>query len=869
MSDRIITAEAIITAKDGTGDVFTKIAGKFQQLGKGAKVSADIERMSKTIEQANSQLRALDKLQSTRTGFSDARAKFNAQRVAVEQAAKAMKEAEKPTRALQVAYTSAQAAVTKASSAFERSKTAMLDAKHAAEGFGTPLARVAAEQARLKSVIDNTTRSIEHQANAENRAAAAHTKAEKAAEARAHGVAHHGIVNYALGGAAAYVGAHSVVSGIEKTLHAGAEYQHEIVGLQNAGRTPQQIADIQRRSSEVVSRLPTATYLDNMKVISETTPAFGSVEHAMDHLEFMQKAMSVLKASGGEHIKGTSGDVGRAFAKTFEERFTKPENFESEANAMIPAMVASGGVFNPEQLYAFAQQAKGSLPNYSMRFLSRIAPSLIGAQGGDRAGTAANAFTSIIMGKVNDKKQAEEWERYGLLDDKKVIKKAGNVVSWKAGAVSNTDLALRDPLEWAEKVALPAMMAKGVKTDDRLELAKALGTMFRNQNGNMFANEIMQADSRSRLHKDEGLTNQVGSTDDIYHRNLTSDPTVGLTALNASLENLETTLTGDGMKTIAGGLSGLASGIDVLANALKDHPMLAMTGGAVTGAAALGGAGYASYQLMNGFGLGTSATALDTSAAELSAAAAALEGAAVASGGKSALGSIVGNAAPAAAAGTEGVFAGMGAAATGVAAAAGAAMMAGTIYGLSSMDKNKARFAAYRPGFGNGPTMAMPGDASFSASPIADGHAFGRGEAASLNKASLPGHWITARGGIRQWVVDQATPPRALPAFASGYVDNFSGQVGPAVHPALAPVASGMQRTPMFAQGGPVEATVKPDQITAKIEGQASVSVTVKVEGNGQISGQYVSSSGNIKASVGTSMPGAKAASNGRVAGPN
>lgn len=75
-------------------------------------------------------------------------------------------------------------------------------------------------------------------------------------------------------------------------------------------------------------------------------------------------------------------------------------------------------------------------------------------------------------------------------------------------------------------------------------------------------------------------------------------------------------------------------------------------------------------------------------------------------------------------------------------------------------------------------------------------------------------------------------------------------------------------------QGGkPVEATVKPDQIRAtldgrvpvdvtgkldpvKLEGSATVSVSVKVDG-GKVTNMSASSSGHIKANVGTSMAGA------------
>ena len=443
---------------------------------------------------------------------------------------------------------------------------------------------------------------------------------ERLAHQRQHQADHHGAVNYALSSAAMAVSAHEIVHVGREAWEQGSELQHERMQLRNAGRTPEEMKEIEAASRGVMANVPTSGMVENLKVIAETTSAFGSVGHAIDHLGFMMKAMSVLKTAGGEHIQGDAGTVGRYFAKTFEERMTKPEDFEKEAAAMIPAMVASGGTFNPQELYGFAQQAKSALPNYDIRFLSKIVPSIVGAMGGDRAGTAANAFNSIIMGKANDKKQAEAWEKFGLLDENMVIKKAGHTTSWTAGAVKNTDLALRDPLEWAEKVALPAMMAKGVKVDDRLELAKVLGTMFRNQNSNMFANEMMQEASRHRLHKDEELYGKTGELDAIYKNNL-GEFKVAAGAVEESLKSLSAAATAPLMQPAAEALSTLAQGVNAVANFGFEHPTMASTAGIGAITTALGTAGWLGMKLMNGFGLKGSAIALDGAAASLEAAA--------------------------------------------------------------------------------------------------------------------------------------------------------------------------------------------------------------------------------------------------------
>ena len=468
-------------------------------------------------------------------------------------------------------------------------------------------ARASAERQR-EIVAENRSRiqTFEQEARLQHRAA----------EQREHGVSHHGIVNYALQSAAMAVSAHGMVHVGREAWEQGAELQRERIGLQNAGRTPEEIREIEHAARSVQASTPTAGFIESLKTVAETTAAFGSVEHAISNLPFISKMTSILKTAGGDNIHGDAAQLGQAFAKTFEQRQTKPEEFEAEAKQMIPAMVATGGTFNPEQLYAFAQQAKSALPSLSMRFLSRIAPSLIGAQGGERAGTGLKAFEDVIAGKVNDKKQAEEFLNLGLLDPKMAIMKAGHAVGWKSGAVKDTFLAMTDPLAWSEQYLIPALKKQGVDTSNREATQMILNTMFRNQNANMFATEIAQEASRHRLHKDEDLFNRVGGFDDIYARNL-QDFGVAAGALKSALGNLAGAVTAPLMGKVAVGLTFLAGQINHLSNMALEHPTLAATGGVIAAGGALGGAGFMAYQLYNGFGLKGSAAALDAAAAHL------------------------------------------------------------------------------------------------------------------------------------------------------------------------------------------------------------------------------------------------------------
>ena len=391
--------------------------------------------------------------------------------------------------------------------------------------------------------------------------------------------------------AAMAVSAHGIMSVVEKVYEHGAEYQHRLVALQNSGRTPEEIASMQTASHASIIAAPTATLSENLEILNETVGAFGSVEHALEHLTFMNKAAATLHAVAGDKITDSAGMMGNKLARFFEMRGTAGNSqlFESEAAEMMKSMVFSGGNVNPSELLNFAQQAKSALQNYDIHFLSRVAPSLIGEVGGDRAGTQANAFNSVLLGKVNDKKQAEAWLKYGLVDPKQMTMSKGHAVGWTGGAVYHTDEALKDPLAFGEKYVLPALAAKGVNIDNQLELTKALGTLYRNQNANAFANELWQRQNRNRLHKDDDLIGRVDDYDAIYKRLLATDPTFAFKALGGAFENLMTTVSAPAMGTVARIFSGMAENLNELAVAAHDHPVAAVTTGLAAAAGSLSG----------------------------------------------------------------------------------------------------------------------------------------------------------------------------------------------------------------------------------------------------------------------------------------
>lgn len=387
-----------------------------------------------------------------------------------------------------------------------------------------------------------------------------------------------------------------------------AELAHELQMLKNAGRTSKEVAQAMATANRTIRDIPTSTLTDNLRVLNETTMAFGNFQHAAENLSFVQKMDSMLTNALGT---GLDKDAAYNLIKSMEMRGMGTKGhpgfnsarFQHEAGMFYQASIASGGKITPEEFFNFTKKSAPFNQNFADRFLYRIAPTLIQEQGGEIAGTQVNTFLGTILGKAKNKMQTEAAIKLGLLDPKGVVyNKQGNPVGWKPGAFKNTDMFLRDPLEGAEKTLIPALKAAHVDLSNQLEVTKALMPVFRDRNAFRMAMMLVQQQTNANLHKDEGLINKVPGVNIAYDNTLRNDPKMAFGALKSSVNNALSTMflgqSGDNVNAVAVAMLHIANGINAIADAFQSHPML----GKGVGALLLGTAGIASLRVL-GVGL--------------------------------------------------------------------------------------------------------------------------------------------------------------------------------------------------------------------------------------------------------------------------
>lgn len=705
---KIIEAKAVISAEDKTGAVFDKIAKKIEGIAKSAKSSKEVDALSKSLASAQKQMQAIDRFATAKGGFSDARNKFRDAQIGVEAAAKAMKRGEGDAAALARSYEKAQAAASKTAAALERQRSAFVNAKRGLEEFGTPINRAVAQQDKLRAAVERTNVALDRQVARSERSARRRQMASDAV------------------GLAGGILAHQVKHGAGEVIHTYREFDKErrfgkaVMGLTDDEQAPlvaqaihmgakTKFNDIQVLEAQ---RELAARGLTKNQVMGMMEPA-AQLGMSMD-LSLPDAAKQMEGAIFGFKKDTSTLEAARAAAK-------------QTADYQVKAAKVSG--MTPEdirQLYKFGA-TPARMGKVSEATLLGFGGVLKKANiGGDEAGTAfralmataqsptAGAKTALLANGLNYKNYQHVPDRLAVdpfADD--VAARYGVKLNGKTraglGKLFSDKNLISDPAKF--NPAVTALLRGELQGSDAKSLKSIAGAAGRYRDKSVndvdtnalikdllpkLANNLPLANSLFGAKQGGRIATALGDSDTLKHiigeienhsegysEKIAGERMAGfdgaVSRLEGAMKNLETSI---GRAFDADGKGGLMTTLtDFLGKTVQggaELPKWATQAGTVAaGAAGVGGAAWFAKSLLGGFGLGTSAAALDGSAAALTAAAAELSAAAG-----------VGTAAKGAAATAATGGAGSAIWAAGAAAAPWAAGAAGLAGGLWAMHKS-------------------------------------------------------------------------------------------------------------------------------------------------------------------------------------
>jgi hypothetical protein len=392
----------------------------------------------------------------------------------------------------------------------------------------------------------------------------------------------------------------------EASERSRVEAENKFRGLSDVERTK-----IDCAAGEIAGRRRVSK-TDAMEVAADASMNMPSTDAALATLDSQISAFKLwANTYGSEYAIGQL----RAFNRAMDNiNVTEPDAYKGMLNNFMKAWQVTGKDSDPADWAQAIKYSRASGKVFSHDFLSRVLPFIMAETGGSDAGTQLRAgFDQFIVGRA-PKNALKAQREYGLRDDDGLVQ---------------AELFAQNPMQWFHDVLVPAMKAKGVNTDDPVTLAEEIGKLTNNRLSSdsavkaILGWEQMQRLLNERFPKAAGLK----AADQMDAASLSSS----VDGLVTSFGNLSAALI-PVQSVINPALNSLADGINALAAAAKEDPVLAALELGLGGAALYGGAKYGVGKMADIAGLRASAVALDGSAAALTRAAVALGGAGVTDG---------------------------------------------------------------------------------------------------------------------------------------------------------------------------------------------------------------------------------------------
>lgn len=770
----VLQSEVRITGHDaGVAAMFEKISNRIDQMAKTAKVSKPFSSLVDGLSKAEAQMKALDRVNSTKAIVEVARQRAAATKAALDQSRQLVAATEAPTKAMQRDLAAREAAHAKVLAMYRREMTAAMEAKRVAQEQGLSLRDREGQQAALRRTIESTTQAMERQVAVERKATLQAAAMERAAHQRREFIERRGIGHVVTQAAGNFLAAHSIVQGVEHATVEGANLAHVQNQARAAGIPALEVQGMTDQALDLSRHYKNVSQESLIELAKEVRSAVVHPDEVPAIMPTMAAAKSVL--DGADRSGEASGNLG-SLVKGAEAigAAQNPERLARLIDSYVKAIQVMGKTITPEQIYEFDKYSKTAGARMSDRFLMTTGLSLSQELGGS---TAANdifqAQKAITGGFQNKHIPLGMMADVGLIDKDDIVyaKGSGEAKGLKRGAhVKGDNLAASDLDLWVYREYLPRLEAKGMKSvDEQLNFTQRA---FTGAAADVISKMITQRESFAAHAERYGEASGIKGADQMQ-----TDPLVAWSGFTTQLSNLAANLAEPAVKAAGPALDSIAAGLGNLSASVaqfnKDHPTFAPVAETAGAAGAVTAAGYAAWRATQGtarlfgrmIGLGGGEAAAAGEAA----------GIAGAAGGEA--GAVAGT---------------VGAAGAALPLLAGLGLAGGGIYLLSHMGGEQTGSGRYQP-----PTK---------------------------RKTDGPGHVAYDRGGAPIWVADPMPPTDnvAPPAVVS---------LPPA--PTLAPpldIRPPAQREGMAAAAPPPVAPPPGAPQTVDVTGKVQADVTSHVE---------------------------------------
>ncbi|KIH84229.1 hypothetical protein [Pseudomonas batumici] len=393
----------------------------------------------------------------------------------------------------------------------QKGKLTSLGAQLKATGISTNA--LGATELKLKRDIDSTTQAMKTQMG---RLDALKRKQESLAKARSvYDKTQSAAGSMAVSGAAGMGVAYGIGRGIYAPLQEGKHFALEEqrvaalgLGKEDTGKAIQFAKEMKTYGTSVT---------ENLTLVRDAMTVFADEHEAEMVAPTLAKMKFANHAMYGEEQGADNERKFMDMLKVIELRggLASKEAFVNQADIVQRVLTATGGRVGPNEwlnvIKTGGVAAKGIKDE---AFYYQMEP-LVQEMGGHRVGTAMmSAYSNIYQGKTT-KRAANNMERLGLVDPKKVKHdKAGQISFLDVGAIKGSKIFRENQFEWMEKVLLPQLKAKGIT--EKSQVLDTIGSIFSNRTAsNLFAQMYLQ---REQIHKNAKLNAGADGIDQLYEK---------------------------------------------------------------------------------------------------------------------------------------------------------------------------------------------------------------------------------------------------------------------------------------------------------------------------------------------------------------
>lgn len=342
----------------------------------------------------------------------------------------------------------------------------------------------------------------------------------------------------------------------------GAVTRQETNRQVNAGMEAKQIAELDRRATELSAQFPSVDATKIRVMGRDARNMFPTFEMAMKALPEMVRARVMLQAAKG--VDAADNEMGD-FLKG-ADILGKTEDLESFTrllNSYTKAVQVEGRQLPLKEYKEFSKYSKAGGVNLSDEFMGAVAPTFMQSEGGGRFGTQiASGISSLISGKRTKRSTAALME-LGLLD--------------KKGNLKNAEKYQTNPYQYAIEDMMPALSRKKINVDNDKAVAAYMSKIFSNSmTENLFTKLITQ-----RAQVERNIKTYRGAKGlDAAKDQTRSDPYISWEAIVSQFRNILGTTLDENVALAGKAGATLAENMGDLNKSLKERPATAQAVGA-------------------------------------------------------------------------------------------------------------------------------------------------------------------------------------------------------------------------------------------------------------------------------------------------